>query len=719
MINKWNEYSILNENIAKAKSILKSLNLNEDDQQFLKLKELLIKHPGYIGKFTEWLFKDKVTLEQLFNLYRRIVNTKLTKAIDQYKSPEEVIDSIIRIDADTAVNQMINSIPSRTREYLKSTDCNYCDGDKIMNCEPCDGDGKIDCEKCDGQGEIECTVCDGQCSVECKPCKGDECDKCDGYEEVVCKSCKGEGYSKCKDCQGKSTIECKACKSSGTTKCTHCVDESIEWIEFKKFLALQKDNKDIIIDLFSKKGGRYGDEYEEQSEVLDRIKSDITRLIDCASIDDIKTDAIKKVVEVEIEKYDSRKGEYVITKTKLPSIGLVYDDDKLLIVAVNYNGIKKYGSSYWCITEDEDTFNDYVYGYDTLNVQLITYVKGKVPFVDDRSVIGITYDLKTSSVSAAHWEDDSDARSDATKMLRHINIDKQTLFNVLGIYDYEQEQLDGLIIAFPTLFKDKIEEIVKLNIKETSKKRKSNDKLYAINNLILHSEGDTDDLKPLIEVLKEILDKYDFKFPSDDIEILELGLTSYVAFNDKWHKKDFSDLFKSFKGKERDDLFKLLKDNGYDFKKFGNIDNILEHFIKNEVLPLSEIYKLVKKWDLRHLDSDTSCKLYNWVLDNDFAFILTKADISKIFIKYIVVNEYLEKYKDKIIDALKKNLFKKEINDYIIDEIDDDEIDILAARNLISKRLQGKYQIDFKRFEGMMSFKDFKNINKDETFKKF
>jgi hypothetical protein len=711
MINKWNEYSILNENLTKARSILRSIGLKETDQQFLKLKELLSKHPGYLGKFTEWLYKDKVSLDQLSNLYRRIMDTKLTKAIDQYKSPEEVIDSIVRSDADTAVNQMINAIPSRARDFLKTNECHYCDGDKMMTCEKCDGECSIYCEKCDGDGEIECTVCDSNGLVECKPCKGDDCKKCNGDEEVECKDCKGNGTIKCTTCGGKCEFECKDCKGKGTEACTHCVSESEEWISFKKFLALQKDNKDIIIDLFSKKGGRYGednDNGEDRDETIDRIKKDISRLINCASIEDVKLDSIKKIVDIEVEEYErDKRGQvkYTITKKKLPSIAFIYDDDKYLIVAVNYNGIKKYGSSYWCITEDEDTFNDYVYNGE-VNLQLILFIKGKLPFIDDKSVMGITYGVKGGEVEAAHWEDDSEA--DPSKILKSLKIDKQNLFNALSIYEYEDDQLDELIVEFPLLFSDKIENIIKENIAEITKKRPNKGKLYGVCNLLMSGNNDIEEMTPLINLVKELLNKYKFKFPVNDIDILELGIINYVDFNKDWLKRDLSVAFGSLKAEEKETMFKFLKENNYDFKKFGKID--IEYFVKNKILPLPEICNLIRDWDLTNLDGDVSCLLYNWVLDNNFDFILTSVKISKIFIKYISVNEYIDKYRSKIVENLRNNKFKKEINDFIIDEIDDDEIDVLAARNLINKRLNKKYQIDFKRFEGMMSFKDFKKI---------
>lgn len=37
----------------------------------------------------------------------------------------------------------------------------------------------------------------------------------------------------------------------------------------------------------------------------------------------------------------------------------IYENEKIIVIAVNFEGVKKYGSSYWCIIQDEDTFDGY------------------------------------------------------------------------------------------------------------------------------------------------------------------------------------------------------------------------------------------------------------------------------------------------------------------------------------------------------------------------
>ena len=363
MITKWNEYQSINENLQKARAILRRNKIEETNEDFQKLRKLLATNPGYLGKFTEWLVVNKITYDRLEDLYQQIKDTRLSKPIDDFKTPEEIIDTIVRTTADTAVNQMIHAIPSRARDYLRNSEyCDNCDNSREASCEHCEGDGTMACDKCEGEGEIECPDCSGHGEVECPDCKGygdksckkckgrgtyykKDCPDCDGNGEIDCETCNGGGEVECKRCEGEAAIECDKCKGEagfpctyckekGKVKCGECSKDSDEWKEFVKFLSLQAPHKDLIIDFLSKKGGRYSNEdgewdYEDQTAV-EELTETITRLIDLPSIDSI------------IERLPNE-----------PNLKLIHNDDKVLIVAANYEGVQKYGSSYWCIHQDE------------------------------------------------------------------------------------------------------------------------------------------------------------------------------------------------------------------------------------------------------------------------------------------------------------------------------------------------------------------------------
>lgn len=473
MLN-WNSFEPVNENLQKALKILRDNKVSEDNKNFLKLREILRRNTGYLGKFTEWMIVQKKSIESLEELYKKIKEARIKKSIDSFKTPEEVIDYLIREDSSIAVNQIITSIPSKTRNYLKSDGCDSCGGDGVIiceecdggelecdcrdeGCEECDGDGAVMCEKCDGNGEFECDECDGhnpRCEscegsggVECKNCRGKGCDEC--YDEgevdcekcnangyINCKKCGGDGYRKCEECNGegnKSCIkcaskECKKCGGDGFYKCKvcngkvkyeceDCKNGTYEWRSFLDFLKLHANKKDLICDFLSKKGGRYGEDgdyYDDDEGPLHSLRKDIEKLINLPSIETIKKNLPNE-----------------------SDVRFIYDDDKVLVIASNYEGLQKYGSSYWCITQNRNTFGDYVYEYG-LKQQWIIFMKEKSPYVDDRSVMGVTIDILSGDVSAAHWEDDHPAESSiAEKIFSKVDLSK--VIEAESIFEREGE----------------------------------------------------------------------------------------------------------------------------------------------------------------------------------------------------------------------------------------------------------------------------------------
>ncbi|MCZ2337354.1 MAG: hypothetical protein LC127_03980 [Chitinophagales bacterium] len=129
MIIKFKNFETINENLAKARAVLRQVDKPQTNPDFVKLRSLLSNNLGYIGKFTEWMFLNKVSYDQLESLYNRIKDQSLSKPIDQFSTPEEVIDSLIRKTTQSDLNQMLSAIPSQTREFLKECD----DFDQLEN----------------------------------------------------------------------------------------------------------------------------------------------------------------------------------------------------------------------------------------------------------------------------------------------------------------------------------------------------------------------------------------------------------------------------------------------------------------------------------------------------------------------------------------------------------------------------------------------------------
>lgn len=105
------------ENMDKAKSIF-----NKKVQDFEKLKTLLQKNLGYIGKFTEYLLNDNVPYNELENLYGELVNLqKRQSPIDiNPLSYEQALDKIQTTKENIKIKEFLNLLPSEQKEYAKS-----------------------------------------------------------------------------------------------------------------------------------------------------------------------------------------------------------------------------------------------------------------------------------------------------------------------------------------------------------------------------------------------------------------------------------------------------------------------------------------------------------------------------------------------------------------------------------------------------------------------
>ncbi len=110
-----------NENMAMAKSIV-----SKKIEGFEKLKDLLSKNIGYIGKFTQFLMEENVPYSELEQLYTNIKKLKEKNVnIDlSTLTYEEAIDKIQNSENDLLVNSLINKFPSLqktiTKDLIKS-----------------------------------------------------------------------------------------------------------------------------------------------------------------------------------------------------------------------------------------------------------------------------------------------------------------------------------------------------------------------------------------------------------------------------------------------------------------------------------------------------------------------------------------------------------------------------------------------------------------------
>jgi hypothetical protein len=104
------------ENLNQARSIIA-----KKMEAFDKLKDLLKKNLGYIGKFTEYLMNENIPYESLEELYKQLIELKSkgqTLDISKLKY-EKALDKIQEIKNESSVRNLINQFPSEQKTIAR------------------------------------------------------------------------------------------------------------------------------------------------------------------------------------------------------------------------------------------------------------------------------------------------------------------------------------------------------------------------------------------------------------------------------------------------------------------------------------------------------------------------------------------------------------------------------------------------------------------------
>lgn len=111
-------YSFINErNMDMAKSIMK-----KKTDSFEKLKILLSKNIGYIGKFTDYLMNENIPYDELEKLYIELIALKeKNHPIDiSNLKYEQVLDKIKETKNQVSINSFISQFPSIQKSIIKN-----------------------------------------------------------------------------------------------------------------------------------------------------------------------------------------------------------------------------------------------------------------------------------------------------------------------------------------------------------------------------------------------------------------------------------------------------------------------------------------------------------------------------------------------------------------------------------------------------------------------
>lgn len=105
-----------NENMSLAKSII-----SKKMDGFEKLKTLLSKNIGYIGKFTDYLMNENIPLSDLEDLYKDLIYLKSKQRNIDISSLkyEKVLDKIQEVKNEIDVNSLIQEFPAEQKELAR------------------------------------------------------------------------------------------------------------------------------------------------------------------------------------------------------------------------------------------------------------------------------------------------------------------------------------------------------------------------------------------------------------------------------------------------------------------------------------------------------------------------------------------------------------------------------------------------------------------------
>ena len=109
------------ENVNYAKKYLKLNDINLDNEKYIELKDILKKSLGYLGIWTEWMFENNIDIQDMKRLYSYFKDPKFkdfTKDLnlDDYQNIEQIYDYLTKKYQDRQVEQIIKSLPSKTRK---------------------------------------------------------------------------------------------------------------------------------------------------------------------------------------------------------------------------------------------------------------------------------------------------------------------------------------------------------------------------------------------------------------------------------------------------------------------------------------------------------------------------------------------------------------------------------------------------------------------------
>ena len=123
---------ILNENVAQANSLLKRLKISEKDPDYIKLRQMLQGHDGYVYWFTKLRFSDNQSMEDIKTIWDLIkdpngITSFFTKKIVDLESMEDFWDQYEAAKILSVAKKVLNQFPSRQKAFFNLKDTSDLD----------------------------------------------------------------------------------------------------------------------------------------------------------------------------------------------------------------------------------------------------------------------------------------------------------------------------------------------------------------------------------------------------------------------------------------------------------------------------------------------------------------------------------------------------------------------------------------------------------------
>lgn len=118
------KFNLVNENVAQAKALLRKIKISESDPDFLKIKEMLKGHEGYVYWFTKLRFVDNQPVEELKNIWDIIsdnngITNYFTKKIVDLESVESFWDEYERAKLVSGAKKVLDQFPANQKRFFK------------------------------------------------------------------------------------------------------------------------------------------------------------------------------------------------------------------------------------------------------------------------------------------------------------------------------------------------------------------------------------------------------------------------------------------------------------------------------------------------------------------------------------------------------------------------------------------------------------------------